>query len=241
MGDKCSFTTSRFSTRELSLETDVLPALSGLAHAFEAIFDAKGPANRRDVYLAGIWRGDLARGLLWAPHDSNQTSRYAQYVSPTWSWASVKGQVHFPSEGSDIPSSLTFRDACLKLKTDDHLGAIQEAKLSLLARIRRLDEKLKVKAERSSWYPLELRSDGKVVGKAALDFVSNDQGDIIDTVWIMECLSQKSWDMRDEPTLLLLRRLEGTANIYERLGIGRLDEDHLGFFSGCEPRALILV
>ena len=178
-------TLSRFSSRELTHETDVLPALSGLAHAFEAIIGAKKSVSSDD-YLAGIWREDLARGLLWAPHDSSQTGRYAQYVAPTWSWASLKGQVHFPSEGSELSSSLAFLSASLVLKAGDHLGAIQAARLSLLAKVRRIDD-INVKAE-SSWYPLDLRSDGKLIGKGALDF--NNQGDI-DTVWIMECLFQK--------------------------------------------------
>ena len=240
---------SSFSARELSLETDVLPALSGLAHAFEAgivVGAANEPVDRRDDddnYLAGIWRQDLARGLLWTPHDGSLTSRYTRYVSPTWSWASVKGQVHFPSEGSDIASSLEFLKPCLELKADDHMGAIRAAKLSLRARIRRLDEQIKVKTERSSWYPLELRSDGNLVGRGALDFFSaKDRGDVtIDSVWMMECLFQKPWDIRDPPTLLLLRRLDGSANTYERLGVGRLDENRVGFFGGCELGELILV
>lgn len=236
--------TSRFSARELSLETDVLPALSGLAHAFEASIRAKGCINRnKDDYLAGIWRDDLARGLLWYPHDSSQTSRYTQYISPTWSWASVKGQVHFPSEGSDTPSSLALLSASLEPKAGDHRGAIQAgASLSVRAKIRRLDGITNVKAERSSWYALELRSDGRLVGKGAFDLVGLNEW-IMECLWIMVCLSQKPWDMRDHPTLLLLRRrhLEAAPDTFERLGVGRLDEDHLGFFSGCEPRELILI
>ncbi|KAK0622502.1 hypothetical protein B0T14DRAFT_428531, partial [Immersiella caudata] len=48
-----------FSSRELTFSRDKLPALSGIARY---IWD---PRNLRQEYLAGLWRGDIHRGLLW--------------------------------------------------------------------------------------------------------------------------------------------------------------------------------
>lgn len=47
----------QYSGRQLSRQTDKLPALSGLAHEVQACVKSE--------YAAGIWHKDLLRGLLW--------------------------------------------------------------------------------------------------------------------------------------------------------------------------------
>lgn len=71
-------TPSRYSARELSYETNVLPVLSGLAHAFK---DVRGIGNLADDddYLAEIWRDDLSRDLFWTPHEQ-QSCQQTQSV-----------------------------------------------------------------------------------------------------------------------------------------------------------------
>ena len=75
----------QYSTLELTYETDVFPALSGIAGFVQ---NATG-----DGYVAGLWRNDLQRGLLWSvvePEESLEVWR-----APSWSWASVKAGVMF--------------------------------------------------------------------------------------------------------------------------------------------------
>ncbi len=225
-------TLSRFSVRELSCETDVLPALSGLAHAFGLIYKIETSTDGNE-YLAGLWREDLARGLLWAPHDSSRTRRSTHFVAPTWSWASIKGKVHFPSRSSR--TSLRFVSANLELKAEDRLGAIVAANIILLARLRCLSQV--VERPESSWYPLDLRIEGVTVGKGAFDMRSEDTG----ALWMMECMLQQPMDFRDHPTLLLLRSSGNLCDTYERVGVGRIDEDFLGCFGDCEPRKVIMI
>lgn len=43
-------------------------------------------------YLAGLWLSDIYRGLLWCA-DPATPSRPAEWVAPSWSWASVTGKV----------------------------------------------------------------------------------------------------------------------------------------------------
>lgn len=76
-----------FSRLRLTRETDRLPALIGVATVFQAYLKSE--------YLAGLWRKDLARGLLW------DVTRTASLLStgfepchrrpsvPTWTWASL--------------------------------------------------------------------------------------------------------------------------------------------------------
>ena len=87
-----------FTGRSLTRKKDELPALSGLAVAFNN--------HLNDQYCAGLWKGDLLRGLLWtrdllsqnqqqhtAPSSRPIASRTSavEIGPPSWSWASIAG------------------------------------------------------------------------------------------------------------------------------------------------------
>jgi len=71
---------------KLSYESDRLPTLSGLASRLAEQFGA--------TYLAGLWKEDLPRQLLWDA-DADIRPQYASetralgHCAPTWSWASL--------------------------------------------------------------------------------------------------------------------------------------------------------
>lgn len=75
-----------FSGRAITVETDRLPALSGLASVL-AIHTAHD-------YAAGLWTVHLHWGLLWRKADT-WLATPKTYRAPTWSWASVNGRVKF--------------------------------------------------------------------------------------------------------------------------------------------------
>jgi hypothetical protein len=92
-----------YSSRNLTYETDKLPAISGLATATIAVLG-------EDDYLAGLWKNDLIRGLLWTAASSG-TREIPNRVSsiPSWSWASYCGSISFLSlEEGRIPGKLTI-------------------------------------------------------------------------------------------------------------------------------------
>jgi hypothetical protein len=79
-----------FSGRCLTVSTDKLPALSGLAKETKIVLD--------DEYLAGLWRRDIYRGILWgAKHNTKLISPQVDRA-PSWSWASLDGRVEWPRE-----------------------------------------------------------------------------------------------------------------------------------------------
>ena len=180
-----------------------MPALSGLAQAFRAMYGTGVLTGDDDYYLSGIWRADLARGLLWTPHDGSRTSRRSKYVAPTWSWASINGQIHFQSQSSGSPNTPNFLGIGLEREADNHLRPVIATKLTLLAKVRLLGYVVK-KAE-VSWYPLDLRIGGKSIGNGAFD--ANNTGDK-STIWLMECTIQERHDFRDHPPALLLHNPE---------------------------------
>ncbi|KAJ4387519.1 hypothetical protein N0V93_008113 [Gnomoniopsis smithogilvyi] len=83
-----------YSARHLTMDTDKLPALAGLA----AILHNYRPGNCR--YLAGLWEDAFVLGLAWASgsgtwSEAAKSQRYSDYIAPTWSWASVKGSISY--------------------------------------------------------------------------------------------------------------------------------------------------
>jgi hypothetical protein len=80
-----------YSRLDLSYETDKFPAISGLAREFQRQTD--------DQYLAGLWKSDLHRSLLWRPAGVDNVSMLSnllrrqpkQWRAPSWSWASWDG------------------------------------------------------------------------------------------------------------------------------------------------------
>ncbi|KAH8892614.1 HET-domain-containing protein [Thozetella sp. PMI_491] len=74
-----------YSGRMLTLPSDKLQAMSGLA----AIMNYDGEMGE---YLAGIWSNKLAAGLSWGRPWALLTSP-PSYRAPSWSWASVDGEI----------------------------------------------------------------------------------------------------------------------------------------------------
>ncbi|KAK0712918.1 heterokaryon incompatibility protein-domain-containing protein [Lasiosphaeria miniovina] len=84
----------RYTSRALTHQVDILPAFSGIARTIAN--------STADEYCAGLWRSYFAHCLLWASNwhvgrGLAQHSRPPTYLAPTWSWASVKGPVHYLS------------------------------------------------------------------------------------------------------------------------------------------------
>ncbi|KAI4862964.1 HET-domain-containing protein [Hypoxylon rubiginosum] len=94
----------QYTARQLTYESDKLPAMSGLAKI--------AVLGRGDMYLAGIRKEFLHRDLFWTPamdtdaqgereskvsFDSLLASLNASnlYIAPSWSWARWQGKIRF--------------------------------------------------------------------------------------------------------------------------------------------------
>lgn len=82
----------QYSKKKLTYETDRLPAVSSYA---KLIASKSG-----DTYLAGLWKNNLHRGLLWKLQRRDRgtfdevmqrLARPSLYIAPSWSWASRRG------------------------------------------------------------------------------------------------------------------------------------------------------
>ncbi|KAF5638763.1 het domain protein [Fusarium tjaetaba] len=120
---------SDYSTRELSYESDRLPALSGLAS-----FVAR---SRGAQYCAGMWWEDIGHVLCWRV-DETDVRASREYIAPSWSWASLFGSVTFPGWTTSYVhpapmSSVKYLDVYLELKGHDFFGQLARGWLHLQA------------------------------------------------------------------------------------------------------------
>jgi hypothetical protein len=72
---------SWYASTQLTNQSDMLVAISGLAKRFQRILN--------DRYLAGLWAKKLEKHLLWRP-GPDSAGRPVIPSAPTWSWASMK-------------------------------------------------------------------------------------------------------------------------------------------------------
>jgi len=86
---------SRYSRLGLSNPGDKLLALSAAAEAYGKAYSDKYAEERR--YMAGLWAEHMPFGLLWSL-TGNPISYRPSYRAPSWSWASIDGEVHFHDE-----------------------------------------------------------------------------------------------------------------------------------------------
>ena len=91
-----------FSARHFTYSKDILPAIAGIAADLALKLD--------DTYVAGLWRKDLAYGLLWGSGFAPEPRPH--WRAPSWSWASVSSPVKFYEEHSDptYPLNLEILD-----------------------------------------------------------------------------------------------------------------------------------
>lgn len=129
-----------YSGRAISFSSDKLPAISALA--------ARVAGQSNDHYLAGIWRSDLLRCLLWhrqvrrqfREHESNAPwqddgLRKAEYLAPSWSWASILGAVHFVSATDELQvlPSVKVIKASVEVLGNNKFGQVDSGFLNLLS------------------------------------------------------------------------------------------------------------
>jgi hypothetical protein len=111
----------QYSKCALSVSTDKLVALSGIARA---IYDRTG-----DQYAAGMWKKSLEVDLCWKPffvQQNRHTVRSSNtYIAPSWSWASLNAPVISGSTiigGSDHVPFITILNLDIQLAEQNPVG-----------------------------------------------------------------------------------------------------------------------
>lgn len=123
-----------YSHRQLSFESDKLPALAGIVQRLHPVIGGD--------YLAGLWSKDVHRGLSWRAE--GMSSRHVKPSrAPSWSWVvtdedvwTVVGAEDVKSAGPDNPLSLKLITHNLSL--DKPYGSVTSGTLIVHGLTRRL-------------------------------------------------------------------------------------------------------
>jgi hypothetical protein len=254
---------TQFAARQLTVPTDRLPALTGIAQ--------KIPLPATD-YLAGLWRTTLRTGLLWVNPlgcikwrtTTGQESinwRMPDNYAPSWSWASISGPVDFSSleDGGIEPSVMPWSivAAGCTPRTTNAYGPVSGGFLDIEGYI----------------LPIAIRNTGGDVEQTSgrerlipgvkqpvlVLTEGEDVGGFNNTVtWMDAGLAAREWEdqahdyflfhmragyRRTLPVGMILRRMRTvTQDCFSRIGIVRLDnwrdQDRWG---GAEPRRFRIV
>jgi hypothetical protein len=118
-----------YSGKSLTVASDKLPALAGIAKAFK-------PED--DLYLAGTWMKHWKTGLLWAaasPRCLKIPKSVSTRRAPSWSWARLDGPIRSGivviDEKDTKCSNLDARLVDIGCKESDFLGKESEITITL--------------------------------------------------------------------------------------------------------------
>lgn len=160
---------SDYSCRKLSFPEDRLRAVLGLAELLKGII--------RDRFVWGLFYQDLPAGLLWSVQTTVPMARLA---APSWSWASIDGELTFyiPSTKWGRPLRGSLEITCDNISLGH--GIYQSGRFSCRCPVILVALLASTRIEKNEEYPYEhLRQepnaavrdvgDRKVVGHAILD------------------------------------------------------------------------
>lgn len=116
---------SRYSGSKVTVPSDRLPALSGIATLFQQ--------KTGYTYLAGHWMDSgLISSLAWRsrshPRSIRVSERWPKNVCPSWSWASVNPIFYFERQLDILSQNRIISTSCC-LDSEDITGAVQRCSL----------------------------------------------------------------------------------------------------------------
>lgn len=228
--------TGGYVRRDFRYRNDIFPAISDMAQRF-------AKANK-DKYVAGLWRGDLFRGLLWNINPEVMWEDLLinlagsdPYIAPSWSWASRASYIeqgvpgYYQAQWTDgMVSECTIITINIDLAGSDPFGAIRSAKLSLLGKLAPLPFMLPqhrndLYAAREMW---EISTRSALFGVCTLDWITQREERLQIPDCRMMMLLIASWrkefrkDGRQFKTCaygLILLPTDNNENEYYRVGI----------------------
>jgi hypothetical protein len=171
----------QYSQLHLTVQSDKLPALAGLADIFQR---ATG-----HTYVAGMWRETLLIDLCWSRMDSKSKESTSTLHAPSWSWASINGGIEyirtFYHHRDVVPKRIRNLAAVLDITCEARISdnVLQQVRfVELDARLIPSDRVISLKRERplgDEYYALELlvgnnEFEGSVVSDAKVDLLRSE-------------------------------------------------------------------
>ncbi|KAG8167132.1 hypothetical protein KVR01_002821 [Diaporthe batatas] len=214
------------SVSNLTNPSDKLVAISAIAHELQPFMNCR--------YLAGHWETDLIRQIAWT--GSNSSQRASAYRAPSWSWASVDGNIQFSKFLNDHPTLKQTKEAFyplakvldvdVELLTDDPMGQVTSGSLTLWCRLIELEVQRLFPDRHGARNGRNEGGEAILVnGELTCLHIQLDDEDSRPSVpWSVFCvpisariLSRSETELRFEFYSILLERTE-VEGIYQRVG-----------------------
>lgn len=238
---KCWYYIARqYSYRRLRYASDKLPALSGVA--------AQIQAGSGDYYLAGLWKGDVVGGLLWAASTTEKLQRTTEYRAPSWSWASVEGAIYYEgilawnSEDLGVPPEfeLEVLDAQSKPAGLNPFGAVHGGHITIRGLLKFTP--FSRTANCIDWSYSFYASESEIsVGRARFDERDPPTEEV---VWLLLISKEQyfpcAWQFQTKPNGLVLLPTTHESE-FTRIGIFELHEGFMNWFDDCEDKQVITI
>ncbi|KAF2112521.1 heterokaryon incompatibility protein-domain-containing protein [Lophiotrema nucula] len=250
-----------YSVYSLTMPSDKLVALSGLAADMRSALEKHHPCPQPYHYFAGIWEADLQSSLCWYVEEPG--TRPDSYRAPSWSWASVDGSIYFhwslnPNalEQHKMHHLITSCTAETSYMGDNDTGEVTNGRLDVTGPLARLDlDANEFGAGHFTQFIHPVSDEHQEAGtngnKPVRNFYFDAQEETIRE--FIYCIPFRIVEERnvEQPNIIILaialRRHEVYPESYRRIGSirystkgGTLLKDLLGFFSRC-PRDTITI
>ena len=123
---------AEFTRRSLTAPEDKLRAIAGLAEEYAYLMN--------DIYKAGLWMSEIITELLWRRNSFTNAGklrpRPRNYRAPSWSWASMDGEVHIRKQNVEAVEFEVAECTTTLLSEIVPFGEVSSAILKVHARTR---------------------------------------------------------------------------------------------------------
>nr|RBQ98295.1 hypothetical protein FVER53263_11872 [Fusarium verticillioides] len=201
---------TNYSSRDLTYQSDKWNAIAGLTDMFIKLTGY--------TYLAGLWKEDLANGLVWEAKMRGVTREPGSI--PSWSWMSVKGGIKGYVHTTPTVSMIELLQSDLQWKGTPLASPLKVARLTIKGKILQATLGTRSVTQDSRHHILAASGSDEIFGEAFLDSKIPDGAKIptVSCLFVME-VAQKEYF-----TLLLKPASDGEKGDQEkgmtRLGIG---------------------
>ncbi|KAF2854838.1 HET-domain-containing protein [Plenodomus tracheiphilus IPT5] len=232
---------AQFVKRKLTFCDDKLPALSGIVSVFD---EALSVGTGESSYMAGLWKQDVARGLMW------MIPPQAKMRVPSWSWSSVDSRVWLMRSMKEPVCDINSISFEVTSAGNNRFGRVEKAVLcfeGLIREVPRLEKRApsfpEWDKEKEYLYPNTLLRNeyGEVVGKAYLDelwFEGGETGADDHNVYCVQIRHNRDVSHGNgKAEALLVCAVSEEDNIYERVGLVETELVTRGWSTGTAKRA----
>lgn len=231
LGEKWLQTVTEYMTMQLTEQSDIFPAIEGLARRMHN--------DRLGRYLAGLWEADIMYALLWEPKDKD-TRQPSAYQAPSWSWASVIGPVScnfdvHTARSISTPAASMVHAEIKPANRNDVFGRLRGGFVILRGALvhgtfewKRLFPELPLweRKERGDFFSWLRLDDGGVVLNVDLDELKDGKydkwnavvGKLFYSLRLLTRASQTTENGKLQAYGLLLCEAEGEPGLYKRVG-----------------------